>query len=433
MTPNDKIQAYIRQVCSQIRSKDVHAAVTLELEGHIADKVDELMKSGFTEAEAVERALTELGDPVTVGKQLHQAHKPRMEWSVVGMVTVLIGVGLLVLLSLVASNPDDAWFFLKRQLVFIFLGIVAFVALLLTNYSKIKSYSLPLYFGSLLAVAYSFLWGETLNGKPYLNIGILVDMIRLSPFLLIISLAGILSDWNWERKTSLFLVLGLYLVPLLFYAKAPDWFAGLLFTVGFFVLLFRSPASRRQACISTGAVLIGAVALLLLTMKRYQLDRFLFWLNPYEDPMGRGYALIQSLEAIRSAGIWGNGFGTQLEGLGYTAALGSDFVFVYLVYAFGLAAGVGVLLIGMLLLMRLFRAAKQTRERYGALLMSGLMALFFTEYFWGILMAFGWVPLFSAPIPLISYGGLHFISHMAILGLVLGVYRRKDMRQPLSS
>lgn len=70
--------------------------------------------------------------------------------------------------------------------------------------------------------------------------------------------------------------------------------------------------------------------------------------------------LIRSLEAIRSAGLWGHGFGTKLEGLGYTAALGSDFIFVYLVYAFGLAAGVGVLLIGMLLLMRLFRAAKRT-------------------------------------------------------------------------
>ncbi|MED1747183.1 FtsW/RodA/SpoVE family cell cycle protein [Brevibacillus borstelensis] len=432
MTPNDKIQAYIRQVCSQIRCKDVHPAVTLELESHIADKVEDLMESGSTEAEAVERALAEMGDPFAVGKHLHEAHKPRMEWSVVGMVAALIGIGLLVLLSLIAGNPEDIKF-LKRQLVFICFGIAAFVALLYANYSKMKAYGLLMYMGTLLAVFFAFTQGKTMSGKPYLDIGIPIDIVRLSPFLLIISLAGIFSDWNWQRKLSLWLVLGLYFVPLLFYVKAPDLFAGILFSVGFFVPLFRSPASRRQACISLGTLLIGAVALLLLTMERYQLDRLLYWVNPYEEPMGRGYMLIRSLEAIRSAGLWGHGFGTKLEGLGYTAALGSDFIFVYLVYAFGLAAGVGVLLIGMLLLMRLFRAAKQTNDRYGALLMCGLAAMFFTEYFWGILMAIGWVPFFSAPIPLISYGGLTFISHMAILGLVLGIYRQKDVRQPLSS
>ncbi len=105
----------------------------------------------------------------------------------------------------------------------------------------------------------------------------------------------------------------------------------------------------------------------------------------------------------------------------------SDFVFAYLVYSFGWIVGGAVLLIGIVLLYRIQRAMGQVKDRFGSLLIRGLMAVFFVPFFWSILMALGIVPIFSVSLPFISYGGTQFVLQMAVFGIILSVYRRKDI------
>ncbi|USG65939.1 FtsW/RodA/SpoVE family cell cycle protein [Brevibacillus ruminantium] len=433
MTPNDKIRAYLGKVCSQIRCKDVHADVKLELEGHIADKVEEMIKSGYSETEAVDQVLHEMGDPITVGKQLHQAHKPRIEWSVLGLVGILIGVGILVLFSLLESRAQELTQSpMGRHLPVAGLGVIVLIALLFANYNKIKPYSLFLYIGTILTMMYVFQAGTAVNGLPMLELpftSLRLNFIRLSPIFLIISLAGIFTDWNWHKKKTPLVVLGLYIVPIFLFASAPDSFAALLYSVGFFVLLFYSPIGKKRAMMTISSLFGAAILAIALIIKRSELDRLLIFLHPDADPKGYGYALLQSIEALRSAGWWGNGFGASLDSL---PALESDFAFVYLVHCFGLATGIGVLMIGIVLLVRLFRAANQTRDSYGALLIRGSIVLFFTPYFYAILMTMGWIPMFDASVPLISYGGANFLCNMALLGLVLGIYRRINLQSSVS-
>ncbi|WP_289139912.1 permease prefix domain 1-containing protein [uncultured Brevibacillus sp.] len=100
MKTKEKIDHYIQLVCKQIRNKEVHPSITLELENHIADKMEDFRSMGVGEEESVEKAIAAMGDPTTLGRQLHQAHKPRMEWGIFGLAAVLIWFGLFSMYSI---------------------------------------------------------------------------------------------------------------------------------------------------------------------------------------------------------------------------------------------------------------------------------------------------------------------------------------------
>lgn len=425
MNRKETLNAYIRQVCEQIAYKDVHETIALELESHLAEKIEDYQADGYSEEEAAEKAIAAMGDPVALGMQLHHAHKPRMEWGVVSMVAVLIGIGLLTMYSLGISNstvPDGLF---GKQLFATIPGITVCAVMLFMNYRKLKRYSTYLYVATVLLMMYTLMAGTHVNGRPFLDLGFaFLNVIQASPFLLIAALAGIFADWDWGRRVTVFKASALFFLPFTLYTATPDFFAGMLFALAFLVLVVPLLA-KRKAILGFVSLFTGSLSLFVyLTIKPYQVDRLLAFLNPYADPEGRGYLPLQSLKTIQSAGLWGNGFGSRLDTLPVTQ---SDFIFAYLVQSFGVVAGSLVMVIGVLLFIRLIRAVKLVKDKYGALLMSGLMTLFFTPYFWSIFMTVGLAPPFSVNLPLVSFGTVPFVMQMALIGLVLGIYRRKDI------
>ncbi|WP_188066756.1 permease prefix domain 1-containing protein [Brevibacillus brevis] len=164
MNENKRTAHYIKEVCDQIKNKEVHPAITLELENHFAEKIEDYRETGYGEEEATRIAIAEMGDPVAVGQQLHQAHKPRMEWGILTIVGILLGVGLLVLYSLQVAQDEPKW--LERQVNGILIGAVALVAILFSDYSKLKRYSRILYVATLLLLLFTMGFGKPINGIP---------------------------------------------------------------------------------------------------------------------------------------------------------------------------------------------------------------------------------------------------------------------------
>ncbi len=427
MTPQGKIDQYIREVCSKIGSKEVHETIALELESHLLDKVAELREAGLSESEAVNRAIAEMGDPDLVGAQLHQSHKPRMEWSLLGIVAVLVGVGLVTIYSLESSNSlmgTNGWLF-GRQLVSVLLGTAVFVVLAFGNYRKIKAYCKHLFVGTLALILYTLIFGEHVNGSPRLDLGITsIDFIGVSPLFLIIALAGICSEWKWGYRRDFACAALLLLIPLLMYAAAPDMFAALLYTVGFFVVTATSQEQKMHRLLLVGLVATVFWGLFWLTAPPHRIDSLLIFLHPYDDPFNQGYVSVQLMNALQSAGLWGNGFAADLSKL---PAVESDFVFAYIVHSFGWVTGGTIALIGCVMFARIYRVARQIKDRFGSILIKGLMTGLCFQFFWNILMSVGLLPLVGINLPFISFGGTQFVCQMATLGLIVGIYRRKDI------
>lgn len=428
MNENKRIAHYIKEVCDQIKNKEVHPAITLELENHFAEKLEDYREAGYAEEEATRIAIAEMGDPVDVGRHLHQAHKPRMEWGIVSIMGILIAIGLVTLYSLhIAQDRENL---IERQLVSIMIGTGVLVAILFWDYSKLKRFSEALYFITLIFLLYTLLEGKPIRGIQYLDIGSYpVDFIGISPFLFIVALAGIFAKWKENNRYSIVKAIAYFLPPCVLLAFGEYEFAVLLYIGGYIALVIAAKPKKHVVMSFLTMVIAVVGGMVYLFAKPYQLDRLTYYLNPYLDPDGRGYIIIQSMNAIQSASLWGQGFGSTLDTL---PVLESDYIFAYMVYIFGPIVGIVFFILGIVLMLRFLHAIKRIKDVYGSLLLSGMIVLIFTPFFWSIFMTVGLVPPISVNLPFAGFGTVHTVLQMALMGLVLNIYRRKDI-QPLTN
>jgi rod shape determining protein RodA len=166
-----------------------------------------------------------------------------------------------------------------------------------------------------------------------------------------------------------------------------------------------------------------------LPLEDYQLLRLVIFINPYMDPLGSGYQIIQSRIAIGAGGLWGRGFGqgSQVQG-DFLPEHHTDFIFAVVGEEFGFIGTVGLLLLYLLLLLRGWRIALKAPDLLGSLLVGGIMFMLAFQLFLNIGMTIGLMPITGITLPLLSYGGSSLLFNMAALGLVFSVNLRQKQR-----
>ncbi|WP_171056489.1 FtsW/RodA/SpoVE family cell cycle protein [Paenibacillus sinopodophylli] len=143
-----------------------------------------------------------------------------------------------------------------------------------------------------------------------------------------------------------------------------------------------------------------------------------------DDPEGADYVRVSIIDAIRSAGMWGRGFGVPNHRLPY---IQSESIFTYLIYSLGWAFGIGMFVIATLLISKVIIVASKLNDSYAKALTIGLSAIIGFQFVWSIFMSVGLLPVLSIGMPLISYGGANGIIELMALGIILSVYRRRNM------
>jgi cell division protein FtsW (lipid II flippase) len=189
-----------------------------------------------------------------------------------------------------------------------------------------------------------------------------------------------------------------------------------------------SKATKTQVLMAGAGIVafLGGLFCFALSSRPYLYERLITFLNPYRDPQGSGYQLVQSIASMRQAGLWGQGFGAPNQVVPYVY---SDFIFTYIVYALGWVVGAALLLVVAFFIIRMIQAARRVKDPYGMLVISGTASIFSVQFVWAILMTMGFVPVAGTSLPFISYGGSQFVLQMAAMGLILSIYRRKDIRR----
>ncbi|WP_179215727.1 FtsW/RodA/SpoVE family cell cycle protein [Paenibacillus sp. MY03] len=423
------VAAYLDTVCSQVKAKAVHDDIRLEIAGHLEELVSEMLESGLKTEEAVAEALKAMGNPVEIGKGLHAAHRPSMEWNLIGLIAIMV---VLAVVSLVAVHTSDERLYrLEPVLVYGAIGITAMVVMMFVNYRRLLRLSWPLYWGTVVIMLLTLFYGVEINGSTqWILIGNFgFNVLHASPYLLLIAFAGVLHlEKEREAPNEGIVRLTILLRNVIVFAMIP-------------ISLYLLTSSMAQMLIY-----VLSLAILLLLSRRWRLilasgvtgtGLFAIWqmLNPdfYEVLWGRINAYIQkhpdavyqsvkSLEAIRSGGLWGQGLDKKVV-IPYAT---SDMLFSYLVYSFGWVFGAVIIVSSLLMAIRLFRIGKTLRDDYANKLVIAVMAVLMVRMFWNILMCLGWVPVIGMELPLILWHS-GTIVEFAALGLVLGAYRRKDM------
>jgi cell division protein FtsW len=158
----------------------------------------------------------------------------------------------------------------------------------------------------------------------------------------------------------------------------------------------------------------------------YRRDRILAFLNPYSDPQGKGFHMIQSLIAVSTGGITGLGFMEGKQKLFYLPEPHTDFIFAVTAEELGLLGSLVVLMLFGIFLWRGVRTALRTQDMFGRLLAVGITSMVVVQAFINISVVLGIMPTKGIPLPFVSYGGSSLLVTLACVGVLLNITKQTD-------
>jgi rod shape determining protein RodA len=161
-------------------------------------------------------------------------------------------------------------------------------------------------------------------------------------------------------------------------------------------------------------------------LRPYQQKRLLTFLNPEKDPLGAGYHIIQSKVAIGSGGMWGKGYGNSTQGsLNFLPERHTDFVFAIFAEEWGFLGVMVLLALYGLVISRGVTLVFQTRDRFSACLVMGVISIITAQVLVNIAMVVGLLPVVGVPLPFVSYGGSSMLSLMIGIALIENIRMRR--------
>jgi cell division protein FtsW len=343
---------------------------------------------------------------------------------------LVIGVVMVYSASAVIAFHDfgDVFYYLKRQLIFAVLGIAAMIVTMNVDYRIWRKAAKPgLILGFILLIIVLIPGVGVVRGGARSWLGISSFGIQPSEFIkmvIIIYLAKMLSEESFQitRFTR-----GL-LPPLLIVGAAfgmimlqPDLGTGAVL-VGASILMIYIAGVRMFHLSMLGLTgIIGLVGLIMAAP--YRLDRIIGFLNPWQDPLGIGYQIIQSLYAIGPGGLVGLGLGMSRQKYSYLPEPQTDFIFSILSEELGFIGGLFVLLLFTLLLWRGIRVAIMAPDTFGSLLAAGIVGMIAVQVIINIGVVIGMFPVTGITLPLISAGGSSLTLMLTAIGVLLNISR----------
>ena len=341
----------------------------------------------------------------------------------------LVFFGLVMLYSASAVVADAAhrssYFFLIKQSLWAAVGLLVMSILMRVDYRRLQRPVLVYGFLFLnVALLIAVLFSPPLkNAHRWLRLGLLSfqpsEMAKLS---LVLAVAYFL-DQKRERINDFFASLFLPLAVTVFLAFLvliePDFGTAACFLfVGFCLFFVAGAPFRYMVGIATAA---APLLYLLIVRVDYRRDRLLTFLDPFEDPLGRGFQIIQSLIAVGTGGILGAGFMRSRQKMFYLPEPHTDFIFSVIGEEFGLLGALALLGAFVVILWRGVVIARRAPDFFGSLLASGLTALIVGQALINLSVSLGLVPTTGITLPFISAGGSSMVTSLAAIGVMLGI------------
>ena len=314
-----------------------------------------------------------------------------------------------------------------RQVAFLGVGAVLIAATLWAGKNRVLRLTPYVYGLSIALLALTYVMGTEVNGaKSWLYLGPLPGFqpSELAKLALILALATTLNERPIRRIVD-YLRIGLVaLPPIGLVLVEPDLGSALVLvaiTAG--VVLVRGVPWRHLVLI---VLLVGVAVptLVVPNLKPHQIERLVSFVDPYRDPQGTGYQVIQSTIAVGSGGLLGKGYkaGTQSQ-LGFIPFRQTDFIFPVLAEEGGFVASVALLLLYGLLFWRLVAMAAECPFERDQLLITGVVVLIGFQVLVNIGVTLGVAPVTGITLPLVSAGGTSLVSTLTALALTWVIYR----------
>jgi rod shape determining protein RodA len=346
---------------------------------------------------------------------------------------LLIAYGLVMTYAVTVESRTllgDPMQYVIRGALWASIGLAVMVAVAMFDYAWLGTFAPLLYLLTLgLLALVMFIGVSSLGAQRSVNFaGMSFQFSEVAKVLMIVVLAKFFADRIDKIGSPITIALALAILGPAFVLvyRQPDLGTSLVFVAIFFGMAFMAGA-RLWQLIGMIAVTAASFPLIWGLLKPYQQARLTAFIDPYADPQGAGWNIIQSLIAVGSGGATGKGLtaGTQSP-LGYLPIAESDFVFAGLAEDLGFVGAVILFALFILLLMAALRIAFRARDPFGMLLASGVVAMLIFQIMVNIGMAISLMPVTGIPLPFISHGGSSLVSICFALGVLQSVSMRRS-------
>lgn len=428
-----QISEFIENVCKQIKYKPIRKDIAEELTVHIREIKEEYISNGIDEEIAEENAISHMGNPEGIGKILNKIHKPRLDYKLLLIEITLLIFGLMV--SIIrATNLDTAGIegqSLKRFMLFTILGFIAGLIVYFIDYNKLRKYSKHIYIFATVLSLYTLFFGIEINGMTvlYLKAMSISPSIIILP-LYIISFIGFIEDISKNRKkdTSLFYQkLNTKLIEIIVLSFLSIAFLVLLYSFTAAIILFLT-----YLIISTIKILNADT-----NKKKYILQLYGFsivfiiliiayMINNSQLKYNKDVQIQEKQGLIISmSNLYGKAE-VDKEVLEIFDE-GTNYAIISILAHYGWIITISMILTVILLWIRLISNSSKIKEQYGRYLIIGISSMFIFQSIFSILMNFCTEIKGEFYLPFVSWGGINLVINMMCLGLMLSIYRRKDI------
>lgn len=343
----------------------------------------------------------------------------------------LLGLVMVLSASSVVAYDDygSSWYYVSRQALWIVVGAAGMVAVSRIDYHRWRRMASPLLWVALSALVAVMIpgFGVRANGaQRWLGAGpITVQPAELVKLALLVWVADLLARRAaWMRNTRatlrpVIVVVGTICVLVML---QPNLGSTLVIVAIALALCFVAGIPMAPM-LRWGGLAVG-LAVVLALVAPYRRTRVLTFLDPWADPLDKGYQQIQSLVGLASGGVAGTGLGASRAKWGFLPYAHTDFIFAILGEELGLVGALVVVTLFVLLGVLGIRIALHAPDHFGLLLAVGVTGWFLVQAFVNIGAVIGVLPVTGVPLPFVSYGGSSLVFAMVGAGMLLAVARQ---------
>jgi cell division protein FtsW len=320
----------------------------------------------------------------------------------------------------------DGQYFIKKQLVFVALGLTSMIIMTKVPYTILRKWAYPALGLSFILLGLLFIpsLGVKRGGATrWLNLGgFTFQVTELVKITVVIFLAHLLTRKAYylqDFKKGVLVPLGVTALIILLVLKQPDFGTSVIIATILLLMLCIAGAQVKHLLLLVAAFIPVGIALILY--KGYRLTRLTAFLDPWKDADNTGFQIIQSLISFGSGGAFGVGIGDGMQKLFYLPEPHTDFILSVIAEESGFIGVAIVIIMFAIFAFRGFMIALKAPDLFGTLLAAGLTMIIALESFINIAGVMGLIPLKGLVLPFLSYGGTAFIINTTAVGVLLNI------------
>lgn len=369
-------------------------------------------------------------------KIMRKTKMGNVDYGIFYTVLLLVAIGTVMVYS--ASSyyamyeKQDSMYFLKKQLLWVLVGIGSMLFMMGLDYHKLKKHTLKLIVLCVPLLIAVFFFAGTNGAQRWIKLGPLSfqpsDLAKYAVVFFLAMGLELKGEGIKNFKTGIIpylCVSGAFAALIL--AEKNLSIASVIMIVTF-IMLFASGGQIKHLFGIVAPAMVCA-ALFFTFSTEYRRDRMLNFINPWKDPAGNGYQLIQSFYALGAGGVTGLGLGQSRQKTLYMPEPHNDFIFSIIGEELGLIGCLVIISLFIIFVWRGISVAIKAKDTYGTLLAIGITSVIAVQALINIAVVTGSMPVTGVPLPFISYGGTSLVINLTAMGVLLNISRQIEGKE----